>query len=231
MDVIWVTERNKPTVDVYQAAITNPGSVQHKGAPASWTAEIGIVGWQALNSTLSDTDIPSHVFGATTAERRLAWAEIVYRHAERRYPWPAVRGDMIRALTVDPNLGGVNLTDLRTFLTNQRTTIWNNATPVEFDLGESHIASFTPQPLSSVVPHLEAFQRLYALVPRRDGWVALRALWLAGFRAARDVSRIGLQRYLFRLEQSDPGALDPSIARGIWRRARRRAQRAANFWR
>ncbi|MEQ1502935.1 MAG: neuraminidase-like domain-containing protein [Myxococcota bacterium] len=223
MAILTVTGRHLPTARAFQTA--------HPKAPAHRMAGIGLSGWQALIAGIPGPELPRWIRGPTTAARRTAWADAVYRAAERRYPWAALRGDMLRELSVDPTLGTTDFTALAAFLGAQRKTDWTSETPVEFDLPTAHIPAFEPAPSALVVEQLEALQRLLAVTPIRDAWTAMRTLWLAGFRSAGDVSRIGQQRFFFRLEKASPGAVEMDLALAIWRRGRRRSQRAANAWR
>lgn len=223
MALLAVAGQHLPTVTAFQTA--------HPNVPASWMAEIGLAGWQGLVEGLAPDDLPSWVRGATAKARRVRWADAVYRAAERRYPWAALRGDLVRELTADPVLGTTDLTALRDFVIAHTTTDWTSSTAAELDLPTAYLPAFTPAPTSPVADQLKALQRLLAVTPVRDAWGAMRTLWLAGFRSAADISRIGQQRFFYRLTQASPGAVSQELALAIWRRARRRSQRAANAWR
>lgn len=222
MDILWITEKQRATVIAFQTA--NPL------APASAAAEIGLSasgGWASLVASLSATDIPVGIVGATLADRRTAWADYVRRRALRRFPWEGLRGDVRRALTANPVVGTDDLAGVLTFLNTHRKTQWFAATPTEFHLGTQYLpadpigwpTSLAPTPPAQVIGFLRALQRLYALIPREEAWTVLRVLWLAGFRSARDVSSIGLQRFLVRMETAESGAVDDTTARAVAARA------------
>lgn len=221
--ILDVTFRQPETAQAFQG--------QNAEAPASHAAEVGLAGWKDLTGGLPEEAIPAWVSGTTLEDRRTAWAEVVYRRAEARFPWPALRGDMLRAMKADPNQIPADLAETETFLNAQIKRKWFEASPVEFDLAGAYIPAFEPAPSAAVAEHLSALQRLFALIPRLDAWTWLLALWKAGFRSARDISRLGEERFIHLLEQAHGSTVPRTLALDIWQRARHRTQRAQNYWR
>lgn len=151
-------------------------------------------------------EIPDEVLpGGTAAERRIAYAQMLYRRAERGYPTPSVAGQLMR----DPLPGQDSLQ--RFFLANP-----------DFEFRDQRVLNFLrerPQALQGLPEtardELLQFEHLFHLVPSEDKLAVIEPLWSAGLRSAPQVAYLGRSNLMRRVG----AALDTKAANRIYRKA------------
>ncbi|GAA1980208.1 neuraminidase-like domain-containing protein [Microbacterium pumilum] len=150
--------------------------------------------------------IPDEVLpSGTPAARRAAYAQMLYRAAELRYPTRSLAGQLAR----DPLQGEDSL---QFFFT---------AHP-EFEFRDQRVLTFLrehPETLNGLADtardELLGVEQLFHLVPAEDRLANIRPLWNAGLRAAPQVAYLGRSNLIRRVG----GSLDVKTAHDIYRKA------------
>lgn len=151
-------------------------------------------------------EIPDEVLpGGTAAERRVAYAQMLYRGAELRYPTPSFAGQLIR----DPLPGQDSL---------QR---FFSANP-DFEFRDQRVLNFLRErPLAlqglpeTARDELLRVEQLFHLVPPEDKLAVIQPMWSAGLRSAPQIAYLGRGNLLRRVGP----ALDGKTANRIYRKA------------
>ncbi|GAA1970923.1 hypothetical protein GCM10009776_37390 [Microbacterium deminutum] len=151
-------------------------------------------------------EIPDVVLPAgTAASRRAAYAQMLYRGAELRYPTRSLAGQLER----DPLPGQDSLQ--RFFTANP-----------EFEFRDQRVLTLLrehPETLNGLPAtardELLGVEQLFHLVPVEDSLASIRPLWEAGLRSAPQVAYLGRSNLIRRVGRS----LDFHTAQGIYRKA------------
>jgi len=151
-------------------------------------------------------EIPDEVLpGGTAAERRVAYAQMLYRGAELRYPTPSFAGQLMR----DPLPGQDSL---QSFF---------SANP-DFEFRDQRVLNFLRERPSALqdLPEtardeLLRVEQLFHLVPPEDKLAVIQPLWSAGLRSAPQVAYLGRSNLTRRVG----AALDTKAANRIYRKA------------
>ena len=151
-------------------------------------------------------EVPDEVLpGGTAAERRVAYAQMLYRGAELRYPTPSFAGQLTR----NPLPGQDSL---------QR---FFSANP-DFEFRDQRVLNFLrerPQSLQGLPEtardDLLRVEQLFHLVPDEDKVAVIQPLWSAGLRSAPQIAYLGRTN----LTRRAGAALDTKDANRVYRKA------------
>ncbi len=163
-------------------------------------AAFSVETWEHTVLTAADVEIPAEVLpGAAEPAQRAAYAQMLYRSAERRYPTASLAGQMAR----NPDWAGNPMPALSAFFT----------TYPDFEFGDERILQAHPDAQGDLADLL-GVEQLFHLTPPADKLATMQPLWQAKLRSAPQIAVRGRQK-LLRLA----GGLDRNVATRIYRQA------------
>ena len=182
-------------------------------------AAFSVEKWRDEALAADGVEIPDEVLpGQPEAERRAAYAQMLYRSAELRYPTPSLAAQMSRSQ-------GWTGQPLSSFLaaypdfefTAQRVPFFLQRHPEAVNLFPDSKTG------RQELLHLE---QMFHLTPAQDKLAAIQPLWDAGLRSARQIAMAGRQQ----LQRKVGNSLAKSTVNGIYHQAVHNAGVALNVY-
>ena len=169
-------------------------------------AAFSVAQWRDAVLDSAAVEIPDEVLpDGPAAERRAAYAQLLYRTAELRYPTASLAGQLAR----DP-------------LPEQTALQGFFAAHPDFEFRDQRVLNFLrerPQALEGLPEtardELLRLEQLFHLTPGEDKLATIRPLWTAGLRSAPQITYLGRGHLTRRLG----AAFDAEVARRIYRKA------------
>ena len=170
-------------------------------------AAFDIEAWRDTVLTGDGVEIPDGILpGADEPARRAAYAQMLYRGAELRYPTSSLAGQMARSPA----------------WAEKPISAFFEAFP-DFELRDGRITHFLQDHPEATdlfddaqvgTAELLRVEQLFHLTPPEDKLAVIQPMWNARLRSAPQIAQLGRQ-HLLRL----PGGLDRNVGIGIYRKA------------
>jgi hypothetical protein len=170
-------------------------------------AAFDVEAWRDTVLTGAGVEIPEEILpGEAEPKRRAAYAQMLYRSAELRYPTPSLAGQMARS----PAWAGQPISVFfRTYpdfeFRDGRITYFLRDHPEVTDLFDEAQAGKA---------ELLRVEQLFHLTPPENKLAVMQPMWDARLRSATQIALLGRQ-HLLRL----PGGLDRKVGTAIYRKA------------